>query len=138
MIVHDLSLVALPPLFLLPGVALPVPDHAIGVEKAELLSAQESHWHDVLFPSLVDDEEHLRSITLSLFPNTLTNYQGWSLPGGDVCIIPTMYGDMRSWATLDYGKIAPFPLLLANYGVVKVKLPEETSNGKVMLPCSIS
>ena len=41
-----------PPLFLLPGVALRLPDHAIGVEKAELLSAQESHWHDVLFPSL--------------------------------------------------------------------------------------
>ena len=61
LIVHDLSLVALPfpPLFLLPGVALPVPDHAIGVEKAELLSAQESHWHDILFPSLIDDEEHL-------------------------------------------------------------------------------
>ena len=46
-------------LTLLPGVALSVPDHAIGVEKAELLDAQESHWHDGLFPSLVDDEEHL-------------------------------------------------------------------------------
>ena len=44
MLVHDFSLVVLPflPLFPWPGVALPVPYHAVGVEKDEPLFAQKS------------------------------------------------------------------------------------------------
>ena len=59
-LVHDVSLVVLPfpPLFRRRGVPLPVPYHAVGVEKGEPLSAQESHGHDVLFPDLFDDEGH--------------------------------------------------------------------------------
>ena len=58
---HDVLLVALPfpPLFLWRGVPLPVPYHASDADTDEPLSAQESHRHDVLFPSLFDDEGHL-------------------------------------------------------------------------------
>ena len=38
---------------------MPVPYHASDVDRHEPLSAQESHGHDVLFPSLFDDEGHL-------------------------------------------------------------------------------
>ena len=37
-----------------------VPYHASDADTDEPLSAQESHGHDVLFPSLFDDEGHLQ------------------------------------------------------------------------------
>ena len=44
-----------PPLFLWRGVLLPFSYHASDADTDEPLSAQESHGHDVLFPSLFDE-----------------------------------------------------------------------------------